>query len=377
MNSAVVHYGEIGLKGKNRKYFEDLLVKNIEQKIDGKVIKEQGQISILFSKKINEKSVKDILSKIPGIENFSLAEKAEPNNDAILKTALELAKKLKFSTFKISAKRHHKENKLSSNEINNLLGDEIRKKLKKTVTMKNPDLDIKVEVVKDSAYISTENVKGVGGFPVDQRQKVVALLSGGFDSPVAAYMLMKRGCEVILIHFQNKNTLTKAVQNKVEQLAKQLSKFQVKTKLYIVDFESIQKEIIKKVDSRERMLIYRKVMINISSEIAIQNRAKFLVTGDSLSQVASQTIDNLEAVYQDSPKQIFTPLIGFDKNEIMDIAKRIETFEISKLPYGDCCSYFVPQHPNLRADPDKLKALVDKLEIDYKSEAKKSLVVEY
>ena len=363
----IVHYGELALKGKNRSHFERLLRKNIQNKIpDANVKKDMGHVNV--DTKISNKKATEILTKIPGVEYFSFSEKAELNIESINKTALAIAKKIHKKTplknFKITTKRRYKDTELDTPTINNKLGFHIGDKLNIPAQMKDPDLNIKVEVVKDAAFISTEDIRGVGGFPVDPEQKVVALLSGGFDSPVAAFKLMKRGCEVILVHFQNKNTLTKAVQDKVEQLAKQLSNFQPKTQLYIVHFEDIQKDIIKDVKADYRMLIYRCIMLQIAEGIAQKHKARFLVTGDALSQVASQTINNLESVYSTVEMRIFTPLIGFDKNEIMNIAKKIGTFDISNLPYGDCCSYFVPEHPKLRARKDQIDDILKKVKID-------------
>ena len=363
----IVHYGELALKGKNRSHFERLLRKNIQNKIpDAHVKKDMGHVNV--DTKISQKKATEILTKIPGVEYFSFSEKAELNIESINKTALAIAKKIHkktpLKTFKITTKRRYKDTELDTPTINNKLGFHIGDKLNIPAQMKDPDLNIKVEVVKDAAFISTEDIRGVGGFPVDPEQKVVALLSGGFDSPVAAFKLMKRGCEVILVHFQNKNTLTKAVQDKVEQLAKQLSNFQPKTQLYIVHFEDIQKDIIKDVKADYRMLIYRCIMLQIAEGIAQKHKARFLVTGDALSQVASQTINNLESVYSTVEMRIFTPLIGFDKNEIMNIAKKIGTFDISNLPYGDCCSYFVPEHPKLRARKDQIDDILKKVKID-------------
>ena len=260
-------------------------------------------------------------------------------------------------------------------ELNSKLGEVIIKALNKKVKMKSPDIMLKIELSKKSAYISNEDIKGVGGLPTNPQQKVVALLSGGFDSPVAAYLMMKRGCEVILVHFHNKNQASSSVESKITKLAEQLSKFQVKTKLYIVPFESLQKEIIMKVNSKLRMLVYRRFMLKIASEVAGMNKAKFLIVGDSLSQVASQTFENLEATYTGLDKHVLSPLIGLDKREIIEISKRIGTYEISAMPYGDCCSYFLAKHPTLKADVkllEKNEALfdVDKLVEDVLSKSR-------
>lgn len=365
-DSIIIHYDEIGLKGKNRGHFERLLINNIKKKT-GKLVKsverEVGQITLTITKNKDYSKLKDILSKIPGIAYFSFAKKCSLNFEKLKKEVIDFLKETKFSTFKVDTHRHDKQYKLNSMKINELLGETIINAYNKKVKLKNPELKLKVEISHKAAYISYESIEGVGGLPTNPNQKVVALLSGGFDSPVAAYFIMKRGCQVILIHFQNKNQMTSAVENKVIELSKQLSKFQTKTLLYIIPFEKLQKEIIKKTKAETRMIIYRRFMLRIASKIAETNKAKFLVVGDSLSQVASQTIENLNATYQASNKNIFSPLIGLNKREIIDIAKKIGTYDISAQPYPDCCTYFLPKHPILKADINILKKIESEFDI--------------
>lgn len=363
MDAIVIHYSEIGLKGDNRVYFENLLIENIKKKLGNladSFVREQGQITADVKGDISK--IKDILSRIPGIAYFSIAKRSSHETDTIKKDVLDFLKDKDFETFKVDSKRRDKRVNINSQELNCKLGEEIINKYRKKVKMRDNDLLLKIEISKKYSYISDEDIRGVGGFPTKRSQKVISLLSGGFDSPVAAYLMMKRGCEVIFVHFQNRNQMTNSVEDKVVRLAEQLSRYQINTKLYIVPFDKIQKQIIANAHSTMRMLIYRKIMIKISSLIAKEEKARFLVTGDSLSQVASQTLENLEATYANSKKPIFSPLIGMDKNEIMELAKRIGTFEISKLPYGDCCSYFVPKHPELKAtvrDLDKIEEEFD------------------
>lgn len=366
-DSVIIHYAEIGLKGKNRSSFENLLIKNIKTKC-GKLIKscvrDSGHITISFSGSSDK--LKDILIRIPGIAYFSFAKKCKLDLDVIKKCAVDFVKEIKYNTFKVDARRHNKNFKYTSMKINELVGEAILDKYEKLgikVKMKNPDLMVKVEISNKNAFVSCEDVQSVGGLPTNPKQKMVALTSGGFDSPVAAYLMMKRGCEVVLVHFHNKNQMSESVKGKIEKLAKQLSRYQVKTQLYIIPFEKIQKEIIMKVHSKLRMLVYRKFMIKIASKIANKIGAKFLVVGDSLSQVASQTIENLEATYHGSEVHILSPLIGLDKKEIIAISKEIGTYDISKLPYGDCCSYFLPKHPMLRADIEMLDKLINEFDI--------------
>ena len=366
-DSIIVHYDEIGLKGKNRGQFERLLISNIKKKT-GKLLKsverDVGQITLQIAKKDYSK-LKDILSKIPGIAYFSFAKKCSLDFEKLKKEVVDFLGDIKFSTFKVDTHRHDKRYKLKSIGVNELLGESIINVYNKKVKLKNPELKLKVEISNKAAYISYESIDGVGGLPVNPNQKVVALISGGFDSPVASYLMMKRGCQVILIHFQNENQMTSAVQNKIIELAEQLSKFQIKTLLYIIQFEKLQKEIIKKTRSETRMIVYRRFMLRIASEIAEKNKAKFLVVGDSLSQVASQTIENLDVTYQASDKNIFAPLIGMNKREIIDLAKKIGTYDISAQPYPDCCTYFLPKHPILRANIESFKKIEDVFNIVY------------
>ena len=363
----VVHYDEIGLKGKNRHIFERLLVTNIKHKLGdfvSSIHRESGQLVVSLDKNAKIDEIKDILSKVPGAAFFSFAVKAELKLEAIKKSVLEFLKDQEFETFKIHTRRHNKNFEMKSMELNCLLGEVVMNGLNKKVKMKNPDRLVKVEISEKYAFISCENVKSVGGLPTNPKQKVVTLLSGGFDSPVASYMMMKRGCEVIFVHFNNKHQMSCSVKDKIVMLAKQLSKFQINTKLYIVPFEKIQKELIMKVKAESRMLVYRRFMIKIASKVARNERARFLIVGDSLSQVASQTLENLEATYKDTDMHVLSPLIGLHKKEIIDIAREIETFDISSLPYGDCCSYFLPKHPNLKATSGLLKSFEAEFDID-------------
>lgn len=354
----VIHYGEIAIKGKNRGSFEKLLIKNIKQKLNGASAgfrRESGQISMELAETADIKAVEEAMKCIPGIAYFSFVKRCSNDPEVLKATVLDYIEGLEFVTFRINAKRRFKSYPVKSMDLNVLLGSAVVEKYNKKVQMKGADLNVKVEIAKDWGYISLEDIRGTGGMPTDNRQKMVGLLSGGFDSPVASYMMMKRGCKVILVHFRNKLQEGECVDDKIRQLAEQLSKFQTETLLYVVPFEDIQRNIIMNVHSGSRMLIYRRFMIKIASKIADRHGAKFLITGDNLSQVASQTFDNLLATYEDTPKHIFTPLIGMDKQEIIDTTKKIGTYDISAMPYGDCCSYFVPPHPELRAKANDLQ----------------------
>ncbi len=355
----VIHYGEIGLKAGNRRGFEQLLIRNIQRKL-GDAFKEcrreTGQLSLTLQPDADRDAVRVILARIPGIVYFSPAYLVPTALDAFAETGIQLLKEHPFETFKIATKRHNKSAALRSMEVNRELGTAVLNVFTdKQAKMTEPDVTLKVEITGEMSYLSVERIQGVGGLPTDPRQKVVAMLSGGLDSPVAAFLMMKRGCEVILTHFQNRNEMTTSVEDKIQQLGEQLAHFQVKTVLHIIPFGELQREIIKHVKASQRMLIYRRIMLRMTARVARKARARMIIMGDSLSQVASQTYDNLAATYADTEMPVLSPLIGMDKQEIMDISRRIGTFDISSLPYEDCCTFFVPRHPELRGTAEMLR----------------------
>ena len=229
------------------------------------------------------------------------------------------------------------------------------------VDLTNPEITIYIEITENNSFIYNEKIKSLGGLPVGVSGKVVSLISGGIDSPVSSYYLMKRGCSVIYVHFYNSTINTKQSMEKVVDIVNVLSKYQFKTKLYLVPFENIQKEIIKEINSRYRMIIYKRFMLMIAEKILENENAQVLVTGDAVASVASQTLENLDAIYKSVKKPVLAPLIGFDKEEIIQIAKKIKTFELSILPYEDCCSFMIAEHPATKSDPEEIKKIESKL----------------
>ncbi|MDA0576477.1 MAG: tRNA 4-thiouridine(8) synthase ThiI [Verrucomicrobia bacterium] len=364
----VVHYAEIALKAQNRGHFENLLGRNIRRKLGEACTshrRESGQITLTLAADADRAAVCDALARVPGVAFFSPAWKLPLELEAFQSTAVALLAGRTFATFKGDTRRSHKQNAFRSMEVNRQLGAAVLAAYPdKRVRMADPDVTVKLEITERAAYMSTERMDGVGGLPTNPRQKVVALLSGGLDSPVAAYLMMKRGCEALFVHFQNRSQATGDVENKIVQLAAQLSRYQVQTRLMIVPFDDLQRAIIRDVKDSLRMLFYRRLMLQLAARVAVDARARYLVTGDSLSQVASQTYDNLAATYADSPLPVLAPAIGMDKQEIVAIARRIGTFDISSQPYADCCSFFVPKHPELHARADHLRALAGGLALD-------------
>ena len=364
----VIHYGEIGIKGKNRSSFEKQLCNNILLK--GKELfedikRESGQLILLLKKDSSFEKIKKVLERIPGIVYFSFAERVALSEEEIENVCLKIVEKKEFSSFKIHTIRHEKNNSFRSQELNKKLGALVLEKYPgKKVLMKYPDLVLKIEISHRFAYFSSEDHTGVSGLPVEEKQRVVALLSGGFDSPVASYLMMKRGCSVIFVHFHNEQLQSGAVRDKIEQLVQELSSFQNKSILYMLPFERLQESLLIHVPAEKRMLVYRRFMLRIASKIAEKEKASFLVTGDSLSQVASQTLENLSATYPVSSYPVLSPLIGMDKEEIITLAKKIGTYKISELPYGDCCSFLLAKHPSLRVKKEELENIEKNIDIE-------------
>jgi tRNA uracil 4-sulfurtransferase len=359
----VIHYAEIALKSGNRGYFERLLVRNVRRKL-GAVCRdcrrEDGQLTVVLTPGADLAQACDVLRRIPGIAHFAPARRLPCTQEDFRAATLDALAGRDFQTFKIDTHRPHRHNAFRSMEVNRTLGGVVLDAYPdKKVRMTAPDLVVKLEIGEHGAYLSVDRHEGVGGLPTNTRQRVVVLLSGGFDSPVAAYLMMKRGCEVILMHVQHEHPQNASVENKIVRLAEQLARYQLTTRLHLVPFEALQREIIKHAPIGMRMLVYRRLMLELGARLARQSRARFLVTGDSLSQVASQTYDNLAALYRGSAMPVLTPLIGLDKREIVALARQIDTYAISALPHEDCCSRFVPRHPELRARAAHLDAALE------------------
>lgn len=358
MLNIVVHYGEIGTKGKNRSKFENILVKNILKscgKEIKKVYKRYGKIVCEISSEKIFESTKEKLKFIPGVTNFSLAKSCELDEKILKEEVLKVAKKLEFETFKIVTTRSNKNFKLNSMETNVLLGDLIVDELEKKVDVRNPEIKIYVEIGEKEIFIYSGKEKGVGGLPVGASGKVLSSLSGGIDSPVSSYLMMKRGCKVTFVHIHNQTQTKENVKDKIQNLVKELSKVQGESKLYIVPFEKIQKQITIFVPPEYRMIVYRRFMMKILNSISRKEKTKAIVTGDNVGQVASQTLENINSIYDASEYPVLAPLIGLNKEEIINISKEIETYEHSIIPYPDCCSFMIAKHPETKSLLGKAK----------------------
>ncbi len=354
----ICHYSEIGLKGKNRIFFERKLKENIKhaqnaftpdsfvtiQRLRGRFLielTESGQESIT---KINE-----ILSNIFGLAYFAFAYKSEPDLDTIKEDSVELMKRFEFSTFRVTARRINAQFPYTSQDLNEEVGAEILGQLDKKVNLNHPEATCFIDVLDEGTFLFTEKIQSAKGLPVSASGTVIVMLSGGIDSPVAAYYAMKRGMRVIYVHFHSVPLVSEASVEKVRDTIAILKKYQPRSKLYLIKFAPIQQQILVDCDEKLRVILYRRYMLKIAEKVAELENAKAIYTGEALGQVASQTIENMTVVEESVKLPIMRPLIGFDKIEIIAKAQEIGTYEISILPHEDCCTLYVPKHPATKA----------------------------
>jgi len=371
---------EINLKGENKSTFERKLFANIRKQLDGIKVRISGRKGRFFlapDDNIDEKTrnkIEKTLSSVFGLTGFSIAKMVEKNMEEISKTVLEVASK-QFNdgvtspenvplTFKITARRSDKSFKYSSYELSCILGGLVLDNFKTLkVNLKNPDFKINVEI-RDKAVVYSSVYKSPGGLPSGISGKAILLLSGGIDSPVAGYMMAKRGCAIEALHFETYPYTSEQSKEKVIELAKKIRTYLPKMKLYFVPFTELQVYIKQNCKQEEITLFSRAVMMKIAHLLAEKIKANSIVTGEALSQVASQTAENIRFTGSHTTYPLFRPLIGMDKQEIITKAKEIGTYEISVLPYPDCCSVFAPPHPVLKPVFEKISASFNAIEMD-------------
>lgn len=369
MNFVICHYSEIALKGGNRSFFERKLVENIKKSINSEFVldikKISGRILIVLSDGAIKSEIEESLKRVFGISNFLFCVKTKSTIEDISRELTLILEKEKFKTFRITAKRSEKNTPNTSQQINEQVGANIFNHFKDiSVNLENPDINCFVEIVSGSAYISIKKIQGLNGLPVGTGGKVVLMLSGGIDSPVAGFMAMSRGLNVILVHFHTYPETSQNSIEKVKEISKILSKYQPRTKLYLVPFAKIQKQIFLSINPKLRVIFYRRLMFKIAQEIAKKEKALGIVTGESIGQVASQTLENINAIQNGIAMPIIRPLICYHKDDIIEKARQIKTFDISILPHDDCCSRFLPKHPEIRAKIEDVLAEEKKLNID-------------
>lgn len=367
-NVLLVKYGEIAVRGKNRYLIEnrliDIIKKNIEKYGQYSVTKEQGRLLIEnYSDDFDYDRIIPSVINIMGVVAVCPCVKTENQNiENLREISINHMKKYfseKFTTFKVETKRSDKRYPMQSREISADIGGHILHSLDNVkVNVHNPDVTLMVEL-RNNAYIYSKLIKGFGGLPIGASGKATLLMSGGIDSPVAGFMIAKRGVEIDAVYFNSPPYTSERAKQKVIDLAQRLSLFTGKIKLYIVPFTDIQLQIYNNTPPEKMTILLKRAMFTVAEKIAEKNGSMALITGDSIGQVASQTMHSINAI--DSAVKnmpVLRPLAGFDKQEIVDIAKKIETFEISIRPYEDCCTIFVAKHPETKPK----KSIIEKIE---------------
>jgi len=366
--SIVVHYHEIALKGNNRVHFEKRLQRNILRATTHlglqSIIRLYGRLLCKLSPQAEVEAICSALQKVFGIAYFAPAYKLEQDLDKISATAIQLLSRQSFNTFKVETKRSQKHFPLTSPEINAHVGDVVLQHYQARVDLHAPEVTVWIEVADNYALMYTARISGPGGLPVGSAEQAVCLLSGGIDSPVAAHRILKRGVNLIYVHFHSAPFTTKASQDLVERLVQLLTQYQQQALLYLIPFAEIQQHIVANSPPRLRVILYRREMLRLAERIAHKHRAPALITGDNVSQVASQTLSNLRVINEVATLPVLRPLAGDDKQDIVEQARQIGSFAISTEPFEDCCSLFVPANPETHAKLDRVLQVESKLELE-------------
>jgi tRNA uracil 4-sulfurtransferase len=357
----LVRYGEISTKGRNRKAFTKKLRENILMVLKDfpaiKISATRDRLHIYLNGENGEEALKK-LENVFGIQSYSPVMKTEKEIEQIKEASLHLVQKTNTDgqTFKVSARRADKTFELDTNEINYAVGSHVLKNTEGlTVDVKKPDIKLNVEIRKEGAYLSSEIYQGAGGMPAGASGKAMLMLSGGLDSPVAGYMIMKRGVEIEAVHFHSPPFTSERAKQKVIDLAKELSVFSGRINLHIVPFTEVQQTVHNQVPENYTMTSTRRMMLRITEKLREKQNGLGIVTGESLGQVASQTLESMLAINEVTNTPVLRPLISMDKLEIIDIAKKIGTHDISILPYEDCCTIFTPPAPKTKPKREKIQ----------------------
>lgn len=356
MSSVVLHYGELALKGRNRPWFLGTLVKSIRSALYGLKVKRVqsliGRIIVTLEDDSEWSEVRARLSCLPGIGNFALARHAPMDLDAITALVLEGVKGRTAGSFRVRARRADKRFPIPTPDIERHIGAAVQAQTGWRVDLSHPEFVVHVEFLTNDAFYFFDRERGVGGLPLGTGGRVMTLLSGGIDSPVAAWRLIRRGCRTDFVHFHSYPILSHTSQDKARELVRTLTRSQLVSRLFLVPFGPIQQQIVVSVQPAIRVVVYRRMMMRIAEVLARRTGAQALVTGDAVGQVASQTIENLAVVGNVASLPVLRPLVGMDKEEITADAKRIGTYEISIVPDEDCCTLFTPRYPSTRASLD-------------------------
>ncbi len=368
MNKIIlIKYGELTTKKANRNLFIKTLTENIKNQLkDNQITITKNRVR-MFIDVLNDNEFENVinkLTKIFGIHSIVIANKTDNNIDNIKKEILEITKNTTFKTFKIETKRSNKSFPINSMEFNNLIGGFILKNIPDIkVDVHNPELLLKIEIRENYTYIYNQEIKGLGGYPTGVAGKGLLMLSGGIDSPVAGYLAMKRGIKIECLYFESPPHTSEMAKNKVIELVKKLTSYDATIKLHIINFTDIQENIYKNINPDYMITIMRRMMYRISEKIMEKNKCLVLINGESVGQVASQTLNSIKVINEVTNIPVIRPVACLDKLEIIDIAQKIDTYETSILPYEDCCTIFLPKHPVI--NPKLEKCLEYEKKFDY------------
>ena len=369
----LVHYHEIGLKGNNRSTFEHKLIDNLRATLKGlpvsSVERISGHLLVRLAPAADYDAAMTVYGRIrqtPGVARVSFARCCEVSSEQYCEAAyLELAASGDFESFKVDSRRSNTNIALNSLDLNREVGSYLCERFPdKVVRMKGQDRTVHVYVIQGSVYVYVKTDEGVGGLPVGSAGKVISLLSSGIDSPVASWRMLRRGAIVVGLHFSGRPQTSDTSEWLVQDIIEKLSPAGGFGRLYVVPFGDIQRRIARAVPDDLRIIMYRRMMFSFACRLSAIEHAKALVTGESLGQVASQTLENIMAVDEMSTIPVFRPLIGSDKSEIVTLAHRIDTYDISIEPYEDCCTVFTPKHPRTRPTLNVVEAAEQKLDVE-------------
>jgi thiamine biosynthesis protein ThiI len=353
MQSIVVHYQEIALKGKNRPWFLGRLVRNLRGALaDLDVVAVRalmGRIEIQLGPAATRDVVGERIRRTFGIANYSFARRTRLDLEVIAAAILDDLRDRECESFRVSVRRADKRFPMTSPQVEREIGGRIKQARGWRVDLDEAELTVHVELLTNEAFYFFGKERGPGGLPTGTAGRVVCLLSGGIDSPVAAHRMMKRGCAATFVHFHSYPILSRASMEKARELVRLLTTWQQRSRLYMVAFGDIQQQVVLAVPGPMRVVVYRRLMLRIAEKIARARQAKALVTGEVVGQVASQTLENLQVIGNVATLPVFRPLIGMDKEEIMAEARVLGTYPISIVPDQDCCTLFTPRNPLTRA----------------------------
>ncbi len=359
MISVLLRYQELALKGKNRPWFQRHLIRHLHRALAGLSVQQirvpMGRIEVVLGRESTAAEVRERLRHVFGLANFSVATRVEPDVDAILAGILRDLPPGNPSSFRVRVRRADKQFPLRSPQIERAIGARVAEERGWAVNLEDPPLTIGVEILPGEAFYHFGKEPAAGGLPMGTGGRVVALMSGGIDSPVAAWRMMRRGCKATFVHFHSYPFLSRASQDKARQLVRALTRYQLSATLHLVPFGEIQRQVTMSVPSALRVIVYRRLMLRIAERVAHRVDALGLVTGDVVGQVASQTLENMSVTGAATNMALFRPLIGMDKDEITAEAERLGTYPISILPDEDCCTLFTPRHPVTRARPAEIE----------------------